>query len=488
MTRHGKASASSIPINETPSGDRDLPIAGTSTVPDPDYITIGPNFTESRESDITGSTQQSNNNQSEGNTFAGAAVGRIETVIDSFRTGKANKCEVMYRIGQILTAEPSGTESQNVETYERYAATLDGIETLAAQSAEHGSQIANPLLGKRKEGVDRGSGRHAEPDRDPAANARENDVNNFLDKISRENQHGVDDENDSGGESDGESRDGSEYGSKAGERGRSNKKQRIYESQMPWFSAEQQARRIRTDPSCNKTRDALEIFQRDPTTVKRWIRCAASAPPGFPSSEWDSLIKGESVDLDVVFSSLHHIHSVDEGIGRVGATEIQFGKPKPAAKVETSGQWTSAYNLVVKATAFLFPHRYEELRQYGDYIEELFSAKSVSIHPRLFKYDEAVRYKVGQGQNLLLTDRGAFTRYYEAIVAPDGIGAEGKGGGSKANQKKGGKPGEKSDICHQFNGANGCSNAVEKCKYKHICKKCKSSGHGKVDCKITETV
>ena len=30
--------------------------------------------------------------------------------------------------------------------------------------------------------------------------------------------------------------------------------------------------------------------------------------------------------------------------------------------------------------------------------------------------------------------------------------------------------------------------AADKCKYKHICKKCKSSGHGKVDCKITEAV
>ena len=163
---------------------------------------------------------------------------------------------------------------------------------------------------------------------------------------------------------------------------------------------------------------------------------------------WDSLIKGESVDLDTVFSSLHHIHSIDEGVGRVGTTEIQFGRPKPAAKVETSGQWTSAYNLVVKATAFLFPHRYDELRQYGDYIEELFSAKSVSVHPKLFKFDEAVRYKVGQGQNILLTNRSEFTRYYEAIVAPDGVGTKGEDGGSKAGSKKGGKSGEKSDICH----------------------------------------
>ena len=104
-----------------------------------------------------------------------------------------------------------------------------------------------------------------------------------------------------------------------------------------------------------------------------------------------------------------------------------------------SGQWTSTYNLIVKATAFLFPHRYDELWQYGDYIEELFLAKSVSIHPKLFSYDAAVRYKVGQGQNMLLTDREQFTQYYEAIVAPDGVGIDSASSEGKGAQGKGRK-------------------------------------------------
>ena len=54
--------------------------------------------------------------------------------------------------------------------------------------------------------------------------------------------------------------------------------------------------------------------------------------------------------------------------------------------------------------------------------------------------------------------------------SPDGIGTETMSGGNKGGQKKSGKSGEKSDICHQFNGANGCSLATDKCKYKHICK------------------
>jgi len=324
-----------------------------------------------------------------------------------------------------------------------------------------------------------------EPGGDNARADGPTDVNDFLDELSKEGgpQLGASDPGgDSDPSSDPESDDESE------KQGRSNKKQRVFESQMPWFRKERRNRKSNTDPSCNKTRNILEILQRDPATIKKWIRCASTAPGGFPSTEWDAIVKGETVNLDTVFSSLHHIQSIDESVGRVGDTEIKFGRQKPVARVETSGQWTAAYNLVVKATAFLFPHRYEELRKYGDYIEELFSAKSTAIHPKLFRYDEAVRFKVGQGQNLLLTDKGEFIRYYEAIVAPDGVGIEGASGGSGAGPKKGGKTGDKPEICNRFNSAKGCSATADKCKYRHICKKCKQRGHGQMDCEVEKAV
>jgi hypothetical protein len=459
MTRHGKAVASSsTPIESSSSGN-------------PDSVT-------------TGTTQQTGETQINEDTFAGETVRQIETVVESFRTGKAKKSQSIFKIGQILAAESKGDDQLKADSLERYTITLDGIEAHAAQSDKHGTEYTNTVLGKRKDEVSLGNRGLEESDGNNAGNSQETDVNEFLARISEGNEPEME-----GSVRDGESGDdeGPESDGECDNRGRSNKKQRIYESQMPWFSKEQRIRKSNTNRSCNKTRNILDIIQRDPVTVKRWIRCASSAPAGFPSTEWDALIKGETIDIDTVFSSLHHIHSIDEGVGRVGSTEIQFGRPKPAAKVETSGQWTAAYNLIVKATAFVFPHRYDELTQYGDYIEELFSAKSSTIHPKLFKYDEAVRYKVGQGQNILLTDRGQFTRYYEAIVAPDGVGTEGTSEGSKVGQGKGAKPGEKSDVCHRFNGAKGC-NSGDSCKYKHICKKCKKRGHGKVDCKVEETV
>jgi hypothetical protein len=458
MTRHGKAPATTTPVES--SSSRDF-------------------------SSITVDTAQRSTDEQSGEiTFAGEVVRQIEALVESFRTGKTKKSQTIYKIGQVLDNEPGGNEQLKSDSLDGYLATLDGIEALAAQSNRHGTHVSGSALGKRKVDSGEGSRRSEEPDRsDPAVAAPS--IDDFIQRMSQEqdlDQTGSVDDEESGDEDRPASDD------ESGGQGRSNKKQRVYESEMPWFRNEQRFRKSSTNRSCNKTRGILDIIQRDPVTVKRWIRCASSAPAGFPSTEWDALIKGESANLDTIFSSLHHVHSVDESVGRVGTTEIQFGRPKPAAKVETSGQWTAAFNLLIKATSFLFPHRHDELRQYEDYIEELFSAKSVSVHPKLFKFDEAVRYKVGQGQNILLTNRNEFTRYYEAIVAPDGVGTEAASDGNKTGPKKGGKSGEKSDICNRFNGANGCSSTAEKCKYRHICKKCKQRGHGKVDCKVDEGV
>ena len=456
MTRHGKGSATQS------AGE------GSSSTARPDSVTIG-------------TTQQSGESQEEENTFAGETVERIETLIESFRTGKSAKSETIFKIGQVLAAEQIGDERSKLDSLERYTTTLDSIQALSTQSAKHGQRFVDPILGKRKEVIDDRGERYETADRDTARTPNQPDFDDFIERLSKKDvtQHGDDD-------SERESSDDKFEDSGPDERGKSNKKQRIYESQMPWYDKEQRIRKSNTNPSCNKTRETLDLFQRDHATVKRWIKCALSAPAGFPNTEWDALVKGETVDIDTVFSSLHHVHSIDEGIGRVGTTEIQFGRPKPAAKVETSGQWTAAFNLIIKATAFLFPHRYDELREYSDYMEELFSAKSIGIHPKLFKYDEAVRYKVGQGQNILLTDRSQFIRYYEAIVAADGVGVEAAGEGSQGSQAKGGKSRDRVDICHRFNGPNGCSSTAEKCRYKHICKKCKKRGHGKVDCKVDE--
>jgi hypothetical protein len=122
-------------------------------------------------------------------------------------------------------------------------------------------------------------------------------------------------------------------------------------------------------------------------------------PQGFPDTEWDHIIRGDPVDLDVVLSSLHHIAPVKENLGRVGSTQISLGQSDPARKITTSGEWTSAWNATARAITFAFPHRKEELQEYGEYMDSEFSARISSSHRKLFAFDKAVRHHVGGGTN-----------------------------------------------------------------------------------------
>jgi hypothetical protein len=313
MVRHGKAPATTTPVESSSSRDLSSITADTAQ----------------RSGELEEQTSQT--------PFAGEIVQQIEALVESFRTGKTRKSETICRIGQILADEPTGNEQLKSDSLERYVSTLDGIEAIAAQSNRHGMHIATSTLGKRKDGLSDGNRRSSELEGHIPTGDEPTDVDDFIQRLS-EGDNFEERRSSSGGDSNASDDDGHESVDESGGRGRSNKKQRIYESQMPWFRAEQRIRRSGTNRSCNKSRKILDIVQKDPVAVKRWIRCASSAPAGFPSTEWDAIIKGESVNLDTVFSSLHHIHCVDESVGRVGSTEIQFGRPKPAAKVETSGQ------------------------------------------------------------------------------------------------------------------------------------------------------
>ena len=107
-------------------------------------------------SDITAATTQQSGGDTE-NSFATEAVQQIETVVESFRTNGIEKPQAIFRIGQILAADPRGDEKQKSESLARYASTLDGIETLASKSNERGLRLSNTALGKRKEVPDDGS-------------------------------------------------------------------------------------------------------------------------------------------------------------------------------------------------------------------------------------------------------------------------------------------------------------------------------------------
>ncbi|KAF8237922.1 hypothetical protein L208DRAFT_1506323 [Tricholoma matsutake] len=199
------------------------------------------------------------------------------------------------------------------------------------------------------------------------------------------------------------------------------KPQRIYQSQLPWYTTKVEAQAKELDENRKRMRDALATIQKDLVFTEREIRRATSAPQAFPESEWRHIFKGEAVNLDVIFSSLHHIAPPKENVGRVGSTEISLGKSDPVRKVQTSGDWTVAWHAASKATSYVFPHRAEELWQWGDYMASEFSAKHVNAHYKLIAFNRAIWSTVGGGQSILLTNREQFTYLYSAYLLPDGI-------------------------------------------------------------------
>ena len=181
-------------------------------------------------------------------------------MVESFRTGKIKKLQAIFKIGQILATDERGDEQLKSDSFDRYASTLNSVEALANQSNQHGDQFSNPILRKRKDNAGGGSQQHEESHRDNSNVTNPIDVDEFLEGISKENELDLGGNtgppgDESGNESKGESE------SRLRNQGQSNKKQRIYESQMQWFSKEQQIRKSIMNPSCNKTRETLDIFQ-----------------------------------------------------------------------------------------------------------------------------------------------------------------------------------------------------------------------------------
>ena len=112
--------------------------------------------------------------------FAGEIVKQIESLVESFRTGKIKKPQTIFKIGQILAADERGDEQLKSDSLDQYASTLDSIEALANQSNQHGDQFSNPILRKRKDDAGRGSQRHEESHRDNSNVTNPIDVDELL--------------------------------------------------------------------------------------------------------------------------------------------------------------------------------------------------------------------------------------------------------------------------------------------------------------------
>ena len=372
---------------------------------------------------------------------------RVEREMEIYRKGEYSRFQASTHVANELGKWIGASDKEKGKAFDSYLAEINSL--VAIQDEERSDTRAASLPA---------SSANAAGQRSNAKRIRD-EVEELLDQVS------------------GEALDGDVDGHQLG---LESVRKRAREEDMPWFNSSLNSGR-RT--SCIETCRTLLKFSEDLSGVKSLLRVANGLPEGIPSTQWDRILRGESVDLDQVLSSMHFIQLDEERKGRLGAAEVVFTVAESKRKIKTGAEWSSAFRRMSNAVVFLFPHRREELYDYAEHIEGLFSAKHTNAHSKVILYDQSVRNQVGGGQNFLLTDYQRFNRLSEAILHADGVEYRtgGKGPSKGGNGSDKGEPSKK-DICRRFNSQNGCRFSEEECYYKHVCKGCGKTGHGKNSC------
>jgi hypothetical protein len=252
-----------------------------------------------------------------------------------------------------------------------------------------------------------------------------------------------------------------------------NKRHRPDESEYPWSIREGLSGPGLCD-DLQRTLELLRLYAKDLKFAKSSILTAADAPQ-FPNSEWSNIIVGAMVDLDRVISGSFAISSDNREVEVIGGLQLKFGAAKPAKQVKTSGDWFIAWRLYTQAVTFAFPHRRSELDSYGVQVLALFAATSPANHPYIISLDKAIRVRVGERRDLLLSDNTKFDDLRLFWLNPIGAGSQ----GTDAKVKEKGKTSFRSEeACDRWN-RGVCRSKNAECKYQHVCQECR--GPHKVD-------
>jgi hypothetical protein len=254
------------------------------------------------------------------------------------------------------------------------------------------------------------------------------------------------------------------------------KRQKIDETEFPWSIRES----LSGPGLCEdlqKTLDLLRVYARDTKLTKSSILTSASAPQ-FPNSEWSNVIIGAMVDLDHVISGSFAVSSDNRDTEVVGTIQFKFGAAKAVKQVKSSGEWFIAWGIYTQAVSFAFPHRKSELDAYGAQILSLFAATSPANHTSVLALDKAIRVRVGERRDLLLTDYAQYEDLRLYWLNPIGAGTHEGDTKGKAKAKSDFRC---DDPCDRWN-RGVCRSKASECKYRHVCQECRGP-HRVDECK-----
>ena len=182
---------------------------------------------------------------------------------------------------------------------------------------------------------------------------------------------------------------------------------------MPWYSKPLTS--SSGNPSCEKNLWVIASVQLRYRKGQVSYQITDNSPPGIPSSQWERILKEDTVNLNHIFTLLHHIIPDKERTGRLGDMKISFGISEPKKHISTASEWSATWWKASRAIAFTFPHHREQLLEYRDYIETEFATKSISSHHKILLYDAILRNEVASGQHILLTDHYRFSCFTQPL-------------------------------------------------------------------------
>ena len=174
----------------------------------------------------------------EGDFIESESIEQMDDVVENFRENKLTKLKALSTIISILDLNPSSSERAKDSAVEYYAKTLDEIQALSSSATRRG-ELAQHALQQRAGSHDR-----VQVHRDVNQDA---EIDELISQISRESKKSR--KQVSGDNSDNET----DFD------GPSNKKRRIFESDMPWYTREEEARR-NGNKDCGESRRILQLF------------------------------------------------------------------------------------------------------------------------------------------------------------------------------------------------------------------------------------
>ncbi|KAG2037068.1 hypothetical protein BDR03DRAFT_982457 [Suillus americanus] len=196
----------------------------------------------------------------------------------------------------------------------------------------------------------------------------------------------------------------------------------------------------------------------------------------FPESELYNIIRGRVVNFDVVFSGWYSDEPEHDHEEKLGKFKIKVGgESEPAKTVRSSQDWNVAYSLFARAMQFAFPHRLDELDDYGNFIHQKFAQNVSKYHSCVIAFDKAVRKRVSRRRDLQLSDFDQFSDLYEGHFSLSGCYTNDEGSLSGLKHWRG------VDYCKRWNYKT-CSRSDSSCNYRHVCARCRSSEHPEKSC------